>query len=121
MYQDMIKVIKELPSTSPLRRLLTDAFATFYSAEHHLRFGVDRALIQKLPPHLLSQGFSLLAANRDEPSFLKKLRAPCVYHKHENTDMARQACKAKHEALYKRKREEVKREQLISKTFASAS
>ena len=112
-YEDMAAVDQELPAISPLRRLVVDAFATFWSPELHTRCTIDFVLFKNLPPELLFRGMALLAAKRDDSDFMKKLNLPCVYHEHDDTQAARDACRDKYESVRKRKLEELNRAQHV--------
>jgi hypothetical protein len=62
---------------------------------------------------------SLLAMKRDNSEFMGKLNVPCVYHEHDNTPAAIDACHLKHEHFRKRKLEELTRAQHVWEAISS--
>ena len=119
-YQDMITIFRDLAASSPLRRLAGDTFVSFWCSDVYLKCPVDLALFNELPRDMLNTSISLLAKRRDNPNFMQQLNAPCHYHEHDNTEVSRQSCVAKHESTRKRKREELERAELIHGAIAAA-
>ena len=108
-YQDTIKIFQELPAQSPLRCLVLDTFVSFWCPEYYGRCSVDQTLFHELPKELILKAMSLFAKRRDDACFMQQLNAPCAYHEHDNTEVAREACRAKHASLHKRKQSEMAR------------
>ena len=119
-YQDMSTIFRDLPASSPLRRLAGDTFVSFWCSDVYLKCPVDLALFNELPRDLLNSSISLLAKRRDNPNFMQQLNAPCHYHEHDNADVSRRACVARHESIRKRKRMEMERAELVHGAIAAA-
>jgi hypothetical protein len=109
----MALIFQELPPSSPLRRLVVDAFATFWTPEDHARCKLDVVLFGRLPQELSFRAFSLLTMKRDNSALMERLHMPCAYHEHDETEAARDACLVKHENLHQRKYEELNRAQQV--------